>query len=259
MVMVLAAVIAVAVAIPALAAGGGATRSGSVRGLSKRALAKAKLALRTSRGAKRSARAAASAATLAQVAAAGAKAAAAEALVKAAGAREVAGGAELKAGEAREAFASTHVKVDVAEGARATGSESFVKLAEGPSLTVAVTGSGLVQVWAQAEVSDGGAVSLFEDGQPVAAQADCFGEPAGAEEEDGVLFASPSGAEGGAGPLTLATPASLPLCSALGPPGPVLFQSTAGQHSFELRYAACGCASGAATFSGRRLIVQPLP
>lgn len=257
MVMVLAAVIALAVAIPALAAGGGA-ETGSVKSLSVRALAKAKLALRTSRGAKRSAHKAASSAALAQVAASSAQAAATGAQKAAASASEKAGGAQLNAETAEKTVAAMHPARGLAEGTKSTTSESFVKLPEGPSVTLTLAGTGLIQVWAQAKVTDGGAVSLYEDGHPVAGQADCFGEVPGAEEENGVLFASPSGGEGGTEPLTLGTPASLPLCSTLGPPGPVLFQSTVGPHTFELRYAACGC-SGTATFSERRLVVQPLP
>jgi hypothetical protein len=253
MVMVLAAVIAVAVAIPALAAGGGA-EAGSVKSLSLRSLAKAKLALRTSRGAKRSAHAAASSAALAQIAATGAKAAATEAFGKASSAREVAGGAELKASEAKEAFASTHVKVAVAEGTQTVTGKAFKKLSEGPAVAVSVpAGTGLVQVWAQATVMNEGDVSLYVDNEQAPGQAECAAPNPG----EGGLFENPT--EGPA--ITLATPAVGPECANSGAPAPVLFQTTAGPHTFELRYAACGCVGPPfeATFSERRLVVQPLP
>jgi hypothetical protein len=253
MVMVLAAVIAVAVAIPALAAGGGA-EAGSVRGLSLRALAKGKLALRTSRGAKRSAHAAAASAALAQTAAAGAKAAATEAFGKAATASEKAGGAELKANEAKEAFASTHVKIAVAEGTQTVIGEAFEKLPEGPAVNVTVPpGTGLVQVWAQATVREEGDVSLYIDNQQAPGQAECAAPSAG----EGGLFENPTGPPA----ITLGTPAAGPECATSGAPAPVIFQTTAGPHTFELRYAACGCVGPPfeSTFSERRLIVQPLP
>jgi hypothetical protein len=259
LVILLAAVIAAAVAIPALADSGTTAKSASVRGLSKRALAKAKLSLRLSRGAKRLAHRAAGNATAALSASTVAKNEATQAFAKAASAREVAGGANFIAEQAKEAVAATRGVIGFAEGSKSTGSETFVKLGEGPAVTVTVPSSGLIQVWAQAKVSDGGVVSLYEDGHPVAGQANCFGEPEPPEEETGVLFASPGGGEGGEGALTIGTPASLPLCSTLGPPGPVMFQSTLGPHTFELRYAFCGCSGTEVTFSERRLVVQPLP
>lgn len=264
-VLILAAVIAAAVAIPALADPGPTAMTASVKGLSKRALAKAKNSMRQVRVAKRVARRgvetaedAETAASAAQTSASTAQTAAAGALRAAASASEKAGGAELNSKEAKAEVASMRPKIGFAEGTKATTSETFVKLDEGPSVTLDVGTSGLIQVWAQAKVADGGVVSLYEDGQPVAGQADCFGGSEPPDEENGVLFASPGGSSGGEEALLIGTPASLPFCSTIGPPGPVLFQSTAGQHTFELRYAACGC-SGTATFSERRLVVAPLP
>lgn len=270
-VILLAGVIAAAVAIPALAAsGGGSAKSASVKGLSVRALAKAKASLRAARAAKRGAHRAATAAseardaaaaaqgsaTAAELSAGAANGSAANASKQATLADEKAGGANLKAEEAKEAVAATKTHLDVAEGSVSTESETFVKLADGPVVTLPVAGSGLVQVWAGAEVNDGGAVSLYEDGQQVVGQAKCLG---GESDADGVLFASPGGGAGGEEPLLLGTPATLDLCSTLGAPGPVIFQSSPGSHTFELRYsAACSC-SGTATFSERRLVVQPLP
>lgn len=269
-VLILAGVIAAAVAIPALADPGPTAQSASVKGLSKRALAKAKDSLRTARKAKRVARRAArvadgaetaasvaqGTASAAQSAAAAAQGSAAGALKAATSASEKAGGAELNAKETRAEVASMRPKIGFAEGAVATDSESFVKLDGGPSVTVTVPPTGLVQVWAQAAISgeDEGVVSLYEDGQPVAGQAEC-------SVEDTLFSSTPPVGEA----QLVGTPAVPNLgggCGAFGAPAPVLFRSTTGEHSFELRYAACSC-SGVTpekmTFSERRLVVQPLP
>jgi hypothetical protein len=271
-VLILAGVIAAAVAIPALADPGLTAKSASVKSLSKRALAKAKDSLRLARSAKRSARqaqnaandaettarAAQGSASTAQSAATAASGSAASALKAATSASEKAGGAELNAKEAKAEVASTRPRVGFAEGSAATESDAFVKLSGGPSVTVTVPPTGLVQVWGQALVdSDAGgadaAVSLYEDGQQVAGQAECG-------ETKGVLFAGAALDE----PELVATPAVPNLngtCGSLGAPAPVLFRSTSGEHSFELRYASCTCtgASEKVTFSQRRLVVQPLP
>jgi hypothetical protein len=274
-VLILAAVIAAAVAIPALADPAPTAMSASVKGLSKRALAKAKDSLRLARGAKRAAnraanaagdaeataRAAQGAASTAQSAAAAAQGAATNALKAATSASEKAGGAELNSKETRAEVASTRPRIGFAEGSVETDSEDFVKLSGGPSVTVTVPPTGLVQVWGQALVDSAAgdadaAVSLFEDGKQVEGQA---GEICGTA---GVLF---SGASISGEPELVGTPATLnPLtgaCGTLGAPGPVLFRSTSGEHSFELRYASCTCAGSAeeVSFSERRLVVEPLP
>jgi hypothetical protein len=260
-VIMLTAVIAVAIAIPALANTGTTAKSASVKGLSVRALGKAKAALRTARSAKRdihkavtAATASQSSATTAQAAATTAKAEAAKGFEKAASAREVAGGAELKAKETNEAFALTRPQIGFAEGEVTSESLSFQKLSGGPSVTVTVPQTGLVQVWAQALIEGEGAVSLYEGNQQVEGQAtDCNGAK-------GVLFAVESPGE----PTLAATPAAFDIagaCATLGAPGPVLFRTTGGAHTFELRYAACSCEPGPdkASFSQRRLVVQALP
>lgn len=267
-VILLAGVIAAAVAIPALAATGGGAESASVKGLSVRALAKAKAALRSARAAKRgvhraatsaseardAAAAAQGSATAAQVSASAANSSAANASKQATLADEKAGGANLKAEEAKEAVAATKTHLDVAEGPVSTESTSFEKLGnDGPAVTVQVPTSNLVQVWAQALIDGPGAVSLYEDGQQVEGQAiDCNGAK-------GVLFSLEAPE-----PVLAATPAAFSVtgdCATLGAPGPVLFQVATGTHTFELRYAACSCGGPPeeATFSERRLVVQPLP
>jgi hypothetical protein len=258
LVMVLAGVIAAAVAIPALADSGTTAKSASVRGLSKRSLAKAKVALRLSRGAKRVSHQALGSAKSAQIAASAAQTSAAGALKAAEAASMKAGGAELNSKEAKAEVAAIRSKIGFAEGSVSTESPSFVKLSGGPSVTVTVPTSNLIQVWGQAlvegEGTDEGAVSLFEDGHQVEGQADCGGSA------EGVLFsASSPGAASLVG--TPAVPGLLG-CATLGAPGPVLFRTTTGEHSFELRYAACTCGAPPAekvTFSERRLVVQPLP
>lgn len=270
-VLILAGVIAAAVAIPALADPGPTAQSASVKGLSKRALAKAKDSLRQARAAKRAAnraandaedaeavaRAAQGSASAAQGAATAAQGAATNAQKAASSASEKAGGAELNAKEAKAEVASTRPKIGFAEGSVETESESFVKLSGGPAVTVSVPPTGLIQIWAQAEIetegSDEGAVSLYEDGKPVEGQADC-------DAAKGVLFSAASPGE----PSLVGTPAVPGFlgCATLGAPGPVLFRSTSGEHTFELRYASCPCGpppAEKATFSERRLYVAPLP
>jgi trimeric autotransporter adhesin len=256
-VLVLAATIAVAVAIPALADSATTARTASVKGLSVRALARAKAALRTARSAKRNVHKAAAAATAAAGSAATAKAEAGvakaeatQAFSKASSAREVAGGAELKAGEAKAELALTRPHLGFAEDEVSTASKKFVGLDGGPTVSVDVPPTGLVQVWAQALIEGEGAVSLYEGNQQVEGQAiACKGAK-------GVLFAAVSSVE----PVLAATPAaaeSSGTCATLGAPGPVLFRTTVGEHSFELRYAATGAVEP--SFSQRRLVVAPLP
>ncbi|MBS1863990.1 MAG: hypothetical protein JSS68_20015 [Actinobacteria bacterium] len=248
LVTVLAAAIALAVAIPALADSGTSARTASVHRLSKRALAKAKVALRLSRGAKRTAHRAASTATVAQSAAVGA-------VKTAVSAGEKAAVAARQAEEAKGVVASARPQAGFAAAEVATESESFVKLDGGPAVTLTVPQSGLIQVWAQATLGGEGAVALFEDGKPMPGQG-C--EPSPGPEAP--LFAAPGSSSGSGETFTIGTPADLS-CGSFGPPGPVLFQTAPGRHEYELRYASCGCEPplAKATFSQRRLVVQPLP
>ena len=263
-VLALATTIAVAIAIPALASSGPTAQSGSLKGLSVRALGKAKAALRTARAAKRSVHKAAVAADEAAGSAAAAQAAAAaakteataakgeatQAFEKAASAREVAAGAELKAKETAATVAGTHPEIGSAEAAVSTSSGSFVPLAGGPSVTVSVPQTGLIQVWAQALIQGDGAVSLYEGGHQVEGQAlECNGA-------QGVLFAVETPL---VDPVLAGTPAvgAGGTCSALGAPGPVLLRTVAGEHTYTLRYASTGAEEP--IFSERHLVVQALP
>src|SRR5262249_54531229 len=163
-----------------------------------------------------------------------------------ASAREVAGGAELKAKEAAAAVAGTRPVIGFAEGPVSTASTKFVKLTEGPSATVTVPQTGLIQVWAQALVQGDGAVSLYEGDRQVEGQAlECNGA-------EGVLFAvEPPLVD----PLLAGTPAVGVggVCASVGAPGPVLLRTTAGEHTFELRYASTGAEEP--IFSERRIVV----
>jgi hypothetical protein len=151
---------------------------------------------------------------------------------------------------------STKVQSAVAAGGVTTDSPTFVQLSGGPSVTVTVPSSGLIEVWAQATMTDAGAVSLYEDGQQMAGQDEEICGDAGF----GVLFA---GAPFGPGPtVTIGTPAvaSFGGCGTTGAPGPVMFQTTPGTHTYELRYTfdfACSCGGTDVTFTNRLLRVAP--
>lgn len=228
-VLVLAGVLAIAIVVPSLAQTGTvAPRVSSA--LTQRAIAKARTSLRVSRAAKWQSRVA----------------------------EELAQSAAATATASQAALDSTRTVSAVAAAAATTESETLVALPGGPSLGVTVPVSGLIEVWAQATTDEGGAVSLFEDGQPMAGQIElelCGGKPG-----SGILF---SGGPLESEPtLAIGTPGSLSLggiCASVGPPGPVLFQTTPGHHTYELRYESCGCAGPGSpvTFSNRRLYVAP--
>ncbi len=233
MVLVLAVVLVTAVAIPVVAQERVATPK--LQKISKRALKTARKALRTARGANRQARGT-------------------RALATSAGA--AAGEAKASADAVRAALDADQLKSAAAFGGVEVFSGEFVSQPGGPSVTVAVPASGLIEVWSQAVVYGEGAVSLFEDGKPLAGQA-ALCSP---QEDTGVLFAV--GAEAGE-PIAVGTPAAggVGVCGSLGAPGPVLFQTSPGTHTYELRYASCGCEDAAepAGFSDRRLFVAPRP
>ncbi|HEX8050211.1 MAG TPA: hypothetical protein VF504_01975, partial [Solirubrobacterales bacterium] len=148
MVLALAVVLVVAVAIPVVAQNRVATPK--LQKISKRALKTSHRALRVAKGANRQAQE-----TQALATSAGASAAEAKAGAEAAR-------AALDAGQVKGATAFAGVEVFSGE---------FVSGPGGPSVTVSVPASGLIEVWAQAVVYAEGAVSLFEDGKPLAGQA----------------------------------------------------------------------------------------
>ena len=158
-------------------------------------------------------------------------------------------------------------RLDAAEAVTATENGTVSTTSEteyvslgGPEVTVTVPDSGLIEVWATVRFEDpaDGAVQLFEDGQEIEipGQEGLCGTP---DLESALLSAQfGSGVE-----LTLSTPPALLAfggCGSVGgAPGPVLFERTPGEHTYELRYANCGCDPGAAPFSNRSLIVAGRP
>jgi hypothetical protein len=149
-----------------------------------------------------------------------------------------------------------------ASAAATTSSTSAYVSLGGPSVTVAVPqasnapkGTGFIQVAAQAHIDDdAGAVALFQDGSPMPGQSDVCDQVVGTPGP--ALFTSTDGLSG-----TWSTPASIAItgnCGSTGPAAPVMFVTTAGTHTYELRYAFCSCDGSDATFSQRRLWVTPL-
>lgn len=229
MVLGLGAVLAFAIVVPSVAQTGTVGPRVS-NGLSQRAMAMARTSLRVSRKAKRQARAA----------------------------DELAQAATGAAAATQAALESTRVVSALAAAGVTTESETLVALPGGPSVSLTVPASGLIEVWAQATTNEGGAVSLFEDGQPLAGQVEaefCGGKPG-----TGILF---SGGPVESEPtLAVGTPGAISvggICGTVGAPGPVLFQTSPGRHTYELRYESCGCAGPGSpvTFSNRRLYVAP--
>jgi hypothetical protein len=147
-------------------------------------------------------------------------------------------------------------------GTATTGSTSDYVSLGGPAVSVTVSqaanapgGTALIEVAAQAHIDDdAGAVALYQDGSPMPGQSDICDQVAGTPGP--ALFTSTDGLSG-----TWSTPASLVVtgnCGSTGPAAPVMFVTTPGQHTYELRYAFCGCSGSDATFSQRRLWVTPL-
>jgi hypothetical protein len=123
----------------------------------------------------------------------------------------------------------------------------------GPSVTVNVPSSGLIEVWGQADIRDdnGGAVALFQDGQIVQTGTDP--DLCGVGD---LLFMMGGGGSGSF--ATFGTPATPGIlgCTSTGQPGPVMLSANPGTHTFDLRYSDCGCGGGA-DFRNRILRVGP--
>jgi hypothetical protein len=128
----------------------------------------------------------------------------------------------------------------------------FVALG-GPTVTVTIPASGLLQVAASAiGDDDDGLVSLYQDGSPMADQSG-----AGVCDLDNSLFGTFTSVPG----LRWGTPMNVTIGCVGTPfaPAAVVFQTTPGVHTYDLRYAYCGCGGTQATFRDVRLIVTPLP
>lgn len=151
----------------------------------------------------------------------------------------------------------------IVRAAESTSSETYVQLATpGPSVTVTVQTSGTIMVAASSMgADDDGAVSLYEDDVQMPGQAGGdhdgtgFGPCSG---PDGVLFDVPATGTDAIGPFGTPAVFSIGFCAGVGAPGWVTFQTTPGRHTYELRYAYCGCAGTQATFSERKLWVYPI-
>jgi hypothetical protein len=144
----------------------------------------------------------------------------------------------------------------------------------GPQVTVDVPdeggGTGFIQVWAQVHANESGsAVGLFDvtgggpptfvAGQDTVCPDRVTALPPGTLQ--GALIITPdnsgTGVEGDYGTPISASDDLTDCSSASGAPSPVLFEVTAGTHTFELEYADCGC-GGTPTVSNRRLWIAPL-
>jgi hypothetical protein len=141
-----------------------------------------------------------------------------------------------------------------------TDQDTFQDLG-GPSLTVDVPASGLVEVWAQATVgNDAGAIALYDGSSKAAGQDPTCGPNA---PTDPALLQVDGTALGGT-EVNIATGTSPnfsvgPVCGTLGPPSSVLFQLSPGTHTLSLRYAYCGCGPGPVDFSDRKIWAAPRP
>jgi hypothetical protein len=252
--LLLVAILVTVASVPALA-GQKTTVTPSLDRKSLRgALTTARRALRTARTAssnatfaQETAKAAADQAAAAKAAADAAQGTANAAQGTANSAQSTANGAQSTAAATQALLESTRVKSAMTKAEAGTESESFVQLPGGPSLTATAPSSGLIEVWAQATIEGGGAVSLFEDGHQMPGQAELC-----SHENGGALFA----AFGGPEPEVVSTPASNGFCGTQGAPGPVMFETTPGPHEYELRYGTCGCPEEV-LFSNRLLRVGP--
>jgi hypothetical protein len=258
LVVAIALVLALAVAAPTI----GATTSRGV--IAENALDIAKDARSIAKSAKRTANRARGAAQSALDIANGANAAANVASTKADNAQASANAAAGKADTASSAATSAGAKADaVAADLAASKAKTQTVAASvttsnqtgyddlgGPSVTVTVPASRMVELWAQVDAEDG-AVAVFEDGALV-------------DLDPNVACAGPGGAilsVPGSPNAIVSTPNGSPfggLCGGAGPPAPILLTTSPGEHTYSLRYADCGC-GGTVNFSDRFLAVAPRP
>ena len=164
------------------------------------------------------------------------------------------------ANQANDRLDSAEPVTAAENGVVSTSNETEYVSLGGPQLTATVPDNGLIEVWASVRFEDpaDGVVSLFEDGQEVKIPGQ-EGLCGTADLDSAWLSAQ----LGGGVAITLSTPPALVFfggCGTIGgAPGPVLLQRDPGPHTYELRYADCGCDPGAASFSNRNLIVAGRP
>jgi hypothetical protein len=163
--------------------------------------------------------------------------------------------AQTEAEAATERLDAAAVVSDFDPGAVTTAEETDYVDLGGPAVTVDVPASGLVEIWASVRFDDpsDGQVALYEDGQrvPIPGQ-ELICAPNGTIGDVLISFAGGPGSA-----QTMSTPPT-PIfgfgCgTAGGVPGSMLFERTPGAHTYELRYADCGCDGGTASFSERLL------
>lgn len=182
------------------------------------------------------------------------------ALSQVAAATQAAAAAQADADAANSRLDSLGPTSDADAGSVTTGSNSQYVSLGGPSATVTVPASGLIEVWATVRFEDpaDGQVALFEDGQlvPIPGQDGVCG--------NGTLDDVLVSAQFGSGQaITLSTPPAIIFglgCGTAGAaPGPVLLERPPGTHTYELRYADCDCDPADAEFTDRTLRVAPRP
>ena len=161
--------------------------------------------------------------------------------------------AKTAADDATDRLDAATVVSDTAPGSVTTGSDTDYVDLGGPSVTVDVPSSGFVEIWASVRFDDpsDGQVALYEDGQLVTIPGqEQFCSPGGTLDNVLISFSGGPGA-----PVTMSTPPA-PLfgfgCGTVGGvPSSMLFERTPGVHTYELRYADCGCDASDASFSQR--------
>jgi hypothetical protein len=147
-------------------------------------------------------------------------------------------------------------------------------ISPGPSVTVTVPdeggGTGFIQVWAQVHANEsstavglfdttGGGPPAFVAGQDTVCPDRVTALPPGTLPGDLFITADNDGlgVEGDYGTPETVNQGVGDCASGAGAPTPVLFEVTAGTHTFELEYADCGC-GGTPEVSNRRLWIAPL-
>lgn len=161
--------------------------------------------------------------------------------------------AQTSAAAATGRLDAAEVVSDTEPGTVTTSSDTDYVDLGGPSVTVDVPSSGLVEIWASVRFDDpsDGQVALYEDGQLVEIPGQELVCSPGGTLDDVLL--SVAGGPGLA--QTVSTPTAYFFglgCGTIGGvPSPMLFERTPGEHTYDLRYADCACDPGDASFSER--------
>jgi hypothetical protein len=149
-------------------------------------------------------------------------------------------------------------EVDALESPTSTTSGDLAH--PGPQVTVTVPASGLVEVYAQADISSSGSsrgvIDLYEDGSPAPAWTDpCYFIANGIGDVTARTHASAPGICGG---TTVGTPQPVgPPAPPQGAGAPVVIATTPGTHTFKLQYRRDN--SNNVAFANRKLWVAPRP